>query len=187
MTSRRRIRTWVLGALGAVIGLALLLALVGMLLPREHTARAAIELAAAPERVWAIVSDFAGAARWRPDLESVRLESPAGGRLRFVETTGEGDTPFEVVSQDPPRRQVVRVVDDGLPFGGTWTWELVPLSGGTGLTLTEEGFVRNPVYRAMGLLFFRPTEGITRYLGALATALGEDAEPVVWQGGAAPR
>jgi uncharacterized protein YndB with AHSA1/START domain len=176
-----------LAALGAAVGLALLLVLVGMFLPREHTARASIELAAAPERVWAMVSDFTGAARWRPDLESVRLDTVPGGPLRFVETSDEGEVPFEVVSQDPPHRQVVRVIDDGLPFGGTWTWELVPLGTGTGLTLTEHGFTRNPVYRAMGLVFFRPTESIARYLGALATALGEDTDPVVWQGGERPR
>jgi uncharacterized protein YndB with AHSA1/START domain len=179
MKTGSRFRTWALVALGAVVGLALLLVLVGMLLPREHTARATIELAATPERVWAVVSDFAGAARWRPDLESVRLESPSDGRLRFVESSREGEIPFEVVSQDPPRLQVVRVVDDGLPFGGTWTWELVPLGGGTGLTLTEDGFTRNPVYRALGLLFFRPSESIARYLGALAAELGENARPVV--------
>lgn len=176
-----------LTALAVVVGLVLLLVLVGMLLPREHTARASIELAASPERVWALVSDFAGAARWRPDLESVRIETVPGGPTRFVESSDEGEIPFEVVSQDPPHRQVVRVVDDGLPFGGTWTWELVPLGTGTGLTLTEHGFTRNPVYRTMGLVFFRPTESIARYLGALATALGEDAEPVVWEGDAPPR
>jgi uncharacterized protein YndB with AHSA1/START domain len=179
MKSWTRMRTWLLATLGAVVGLVLLLVLVGMFLPREHTARATIELAASPERVWAVVSDFAGAARWRPDLESVRLDTVSGGPIRFVETTHEGQIPFEVVSQDPPRRQVVRVFDDGLPFGGTWTWELVPLGTGTGLTLTEHGFTRNPVYRAMGLVFFRPTESIARYLGALATELGEDAEPLV--------
>jgi uncharacterized protein YndB with AHSA1/START domain len=187
MTTRYRFRTWLLAVLGAVAGFVLLLVVVGMFLPREHTARASIELAAAPERVWAVVSDFAGAARWRPDLESVRLEPPADGRPRFVESTREGEIPFEVVSQDPPRLQVVRVVDDGLPFGGTWTWELVPLGGGTGLTLTEDGFTRNPVYRSLGLVFFRPTESIARYLRALARALGEEAEPVVWQGGETPR
>src|SRR5690606_30806354 len=58
MTARTRFRTWLLAALGAVLGLILLLVLVGMFLPREHTARASIELAASPERVWAVVSDF---------------------------------------------------------------------------------------------------------------------------------
>jgi uncharacterized protein YndB with AHSA1/START domain len=176
MTSPTRFRRWALATLGVIVGLVLLLVVVGMLLPREHTARASIELAASPERVWAVVSDFAGAARWRPDLESVRLDTAPGRPFRFVETTHEGELPFEVVSQDPPRRQVVRVIDDGLPFGGTWTWELVPLGAGTGLTLTEEGFTRNPIYRALGLVFFRPTESIARYLRALAAELGEDAE-----------
>ena len=67
------------------------------------------------------------------------------------------------------------------------TWALGALGGGTGLTLTEEGFIRNPVYRAMGLPCFRPTQGIARYLGALATALGEDAEPVVGEEEVTPR
>ncbi len=187
MKSRTRMRTWLLATLGAVAGFVLLLVLVGMFLPREHTARATIELAASPERVWAVVSDFAGAARWRPDLEAVRIDTLPGGPIRFVETSSEGEIPFEVVSQEPPRRQVVRVIDDGLPFGGSWTWELVPLGGGTALTLTEDGFTRNPIYRAMGLVFFRPTESVARYLGALATALGEDAEPVVRETDAPPR
>lgn len=187
MTSRTRFRRWALGVLGAIVGLVLLLVLVGMFLPREHTARATIALAASPERVWAVVSDFAGAARWRPDLESVRFDTASGGPIRFVETSDEGEIPFEVVAQDPPRRQVVRVVDDGLPFGGTWTWELVPLGTGTGLTLTEHGFTRNPVYRSLGLVFFRPTDSLVRYLGALARVLGEDAEPVVLEEGGPPR
>ncbi len=187
MKSRTRMRTWLLATLGAVAGFVLLLVLVGMFLPREHTARATIELAASPERVWAVVSDFAGAARWRPDLEAVRIDTLPGGPIRFVETSSEGEIPFEVVAQEPPRRLVVRVIDDGLPFGGSWTWELVPLGGGTALTLTEDGFTRNPIYRAMGLVFFRPTESVARYLGALATALGEDAEPVVRETDAPPR
>jgi len=90
MTARTRFRTWLLAALGAVLGLILLLVLVGMFLPREHTARASIELAASPERVWAVVSDCAGAAVWRPDFESVRLETVPGGPIRFVETSDEG-------------------------------------------------------------------------------------------------
>lgn len=187
MQGRRRLRTWLLAALGAVAGLVLLLVLVGMFLPREHTARGTIELAASPERVWAAVSDFAGAARWRPDLEAVRIDTLPGGPIRFVETSREGEIPFEVVAQEPPRRQVVRVIDDGLPFGGSWTWELVPFGGGTALTLTEDGFTRNPVYRSLGLVFFRPTDAIARYLGALAKALGEAAEPAMSEGNAPPR
>jgi hypothetical protein len=71
------------------------------------------------------------------------------------------------------------VVDDGLPFGGTWTWELAPAGGGTRLTITEAGFIRNPIFRLMSRLFFPPTGTMEKYLRALAAELGDSAEPRV--------
>jgi hypothetical protein len=71
------------------------------------------------------------------------------------------------------------VVDDGLPFGGTWTRELAPAGGGTRLTITEDGFIRNPIFRVMSRLFFPSTGTINGYLRALATELGDSAEPRV--------
>jgi uncharacterized protein YndB with AHSA1/START domain len=147
------------------------------MLPRDHVARMSIELEAPPERVWALVSDVAATARWRPDVREVEMQQPVNGRVRFVEKTSERPLPFEIVSQGAPTRQVIRVVDDGLPFGGTWTWELTPARGGTRLTITEDGFVRNPIFRLMSRLFFPPTGTMNRYLRALAKELGDSAEP----------
>jgi uncharacterized protein YndB with AHSA1/START domain len=169
---------WVWIGLGVLLGIPALVAIVGSLLPRDHVATVAIELRAAPERVWALVSDFTGAARWRKDISKVELLPSSGGPVRFVEHGKQGKTPFQVVSQEPPRRQVVKVVDEGQPFGGTWTWELAPAAGGTRLSITEAGFVKNPIFRVMSKLFFSPSATLETYLKALAAELGESAIPV---------
>jgi uncharacterized protein YndB with AHSA1/START domain len=171
--------TWLLIGAGALVGLGLIAVIVGSLLPRDHVSQVAIEVQAPPERVWSLIADVGGTARWRPEVRGVEMQPAVAGRVRFVETTRQGATPFEVMSQEPPVRQVIRVVDDGLPFGGTWTWEVAPAGGGTRLTITEAGFIRNPVFRVMSRLFFPPTASMEGYLRSLARELGDSAEPRV--------
>ncbi len=163
---------WIAG--GVLIGIPLVLALVGSLVPRNHVASMRVTLRAAPDRVWSLISDFGGTPRWRADVSAVEM-LPGPGPARFVERSRQGKVTFEIVSQDPPRRQVVRVVDDDQPFGGTWTWELSPEGSGTRLTITEAGFVKNPIFRAVGLVLFSPTATIKGYLEGLARELGDSA------------
>ena len=166
---------WIVGAI--VIGIPLLLFIVGSFVARDHVARMTIDLASPPDRVWGLISDVAGTTRWRSDISAAVLNPNPGGPLRFTETTSNGDIPFEVVSQDPPRRQVVRIIDDDQPFGGTWTWELEPTASGTRVTITEQGFIKNPIFRTLGLVLFSPYDTIDVYLRSLAKALGDSAEP----------
>lgn len=173
----------VLWAIGIVVAAIVLTAGAGLLMPRDHVASVAIDLQAGPGQVWAIVTDFGGTSRWRPEVTAVRMQAEPGAPLRFTETSSEGDVTFELVRQDPPREQVVRVVDDDQPFGGTWTWELEPRGTGTRLTITERGFVKNPVFRVIAAIAFSPTDSLESYLRALAAELGESAEPVLRSGG----
>jgi uncharacterized protein YndB with AHSA1/START domain len=168
---------WLWVVLAVVLGLPLVGFLIGTVLPRDHVARMAITLNSPPERVWTLISDFAGAARWRTDVRTVEMRPSAQGPLRFVETSKQGAVTFELVSQEPPRRQVTRVVDEDQPFGGTWTWEIEQNGGGARVTITEAGFIKSPLFRVMGKLFFPPTATIDAYLRALAKELGETATP----------
>lgn len=169
---RRRGTFWLLAIAGGLAALVALAGIAGLLIPRDHVARVSRTLDAPPERVWSLVSDVAGSARWRRDVEKIEAVPGPDGRLRFTESSAQGSIPFEVVTQEPPRRQVVRIVDEGLPFGGTWTWTLEPQGAGTRITIEEAGFIRNPFFRVMGKLFFPPTATIEAYLASLAEELG---------------
>ncbi|HWP36240.1 MAG TPA: SRPBCC family protein [Gemmatimonadales bacterium] len=169
---------WLIVVIGILLGLPLVAFAVGSMLPRDHVARMRITLPSPPERVWALISDFGGTPRWRSDVTRVEMLTAEGERVRFVETSKQGTVTFELVSQDPPRKQVVRVVDEGQPFGGTWTWEVEPEGSGARVTITEAGFIKNPLFRVMGKLFFPPTATMNAYLLALAKELGETATPV---------
>lgn len=172
-----RMRPWMWILLAVVVGLPLLLYVVGSFVARDHVARMTIDLASPPDRVWALISDVGRTKEWRDDISAVVVHPNPGGPLRFTESTNHGEIPFELVSQEAPRRQVIRIIDDQQPFGGTWTWNLEPTPGGTRLTITEAGFVKNPMFRAMGLVFFSPYDTINVYLKALARALKDSAEP----------
>ena len=174
-------RRWLLIVGGIIVGGLLLVYVAGIFIPRNHVAAMSIDLNKDPATIWALISDFGNTTKWRHDISAVRMDAPVDGKVRFTESGSQGDVQFEVVSQHPPFRQSVRVVDDDQPFGGVWTWQLEPPPGGAPqqarLTITEAGFIKSPMFRTMGKLFFSPTDTIQDYLTALAKALGESALP----------
>lgn len=80
------------------------------------------------------------------------------------------EPPFEIVERAPPGRLVTRVAD-GLPYGGTWTFELAPEGGGTRLTITERGEVHNPIFRVLARFVFGYAATMEAYLEDLAARL----------------
>lgn len=164
-------------ALAVVVGLLLLIALIGIALPQEHVAARAARFANPAEQVFAIIRDFADAATWRSDIQRVEMQPVVEGRIRYREHGKHGAIAYELVQADPPRRMLVRIADEGLPFGGTWTFELAPDAGGTELSITERGFVKNPIFRFLSRFCFSQTATIDGYLEALGRKLGQDVEP----------
>jgi len=164
---------WTLWILAAVVGLIGLAAIVGFLLPKGHRASRTVTLAAPPERVFAIVTDFGRYASWRSDVRRVTVEGSGGLGTLVREENSSGTIPYRVDVFDPPSRLVMRIADPGLPFGGTWTYELSPSSEGTTLTLTEDGEVYNPLFRVMQKFFFSPYKTLDTFLANLARALSK--------------
>ncbi len=74
-------------------------------------------------------------------------------------------------SRTPSRRRsarllVVRIADLDLPFGGTWTYEIAPVAGGSTLTITEDGEIYNPIFRVMSRFVFGYESTMAAYLAA---------------------
>ena len=143
--------------LTAVLALAVLVLYVaGSRLPREHHSQVTLILRANRATVWTALTDYAAMPRWWPAVKAVRMEKlPDGTELTFnLDRHGE-EIPFRTVEVRPNEKLVRMIANDQLPFGGTWTYELADgEGGGTRLTLTEDGFVNPPVFRAMAKWFF---------------------------------
>ena len=172
-------KRWIVRGVALLAVLAAGAYIAGLFIPRDHVASRRMDLKASPQRVWDVIADVARTPEWRTGVTRVQMQPQADGKMRFTETSSQGDIQFEILRQEAPVRQVVRVVDDDQPFGGIWTWDLEPhAEGGTRLTITEAGFIKSPLFRTMGALFFSPEDTIETYLRDLAKRLGEEATPL---------
>ena len=81
---------------------------------------------------------------------------------------------ISIERSEPPRLLVTRI-EPGLPFGGTWTYELAPDAGGSVLTITERGEVYNPIFRFMSRFIFGHDSTLAGYMAALHTRLSTPA------------
>ena len=80
-----------------------------------------------------------------------------GERIGFITT--------ELLSE---KKLVRKVYGDDLPFGGTWTFELSDINGTqTQLVLTENGFVKPPIFRALAHLVFGTRSTMESFVNAL--------------------
>ena len=168
---------WVLFSAAGLVAVMALVALVGSLLPRDHVAARRARLPRPPAEVWAVIRDVARAPEWRADLERVETLPPAAGRARFREVGSQGAITLEVVEELAPSRLVTRIADEGLPFGGSWTFELQPSGDGTLVTITERGFVGNVIFRALARFVFTHHRTLEQYLRALGRRFGAEVVP----------
>lgn len=110
---------WILLVIAGFVVLVAAMAAIGARLPRHHVASRTLRVHRTPQEVWAIVTQLAGSA----------------------------SVPVDVLEHDPPRRLVTRVKETEKKFGGTWTIALTPTPDGSTLTITEDGWVANPIFR----------------------------------------
>ena len=167
---------WTIIVVAILVGLVAIAALAGLLLPKAHRASRTARLAAPPAVVFAIITDFERGPAWRHDVTRVDV-TPDDGRGPVVREQGrQGVVRYRVEAFDPPERLVMRIDDPSLPYGGSWSYELVPDANGTSLTITEQGEVFNPIFRLMQTLFFSPYASMDAYLGDLARRVGESGK-----------
>jgi uncharacterized protein YndB with AHSA1/START domain len=176
MRGALRIAAWTAGGL---IALTLLVFLVGLFLPVRHSVTLAREVTGTPEEVWTVITGVEAFPAWRPGVVRAERLEPIGGWPAWREQGPDGTLTFAIAAVEPPRSLVSEIVDEGLPFGGRWTYTLEPTTTGTRVTITEDGFVYNPLYRVVSR--FTGYETTARaYLDALEARMGgivEHARP----------
>jgi hypothetical protein len=139
---------WILIALVVVAAVVAVIAAIGATLPRDHVASRSLALRRPAEEVW----------------------------LAIMQATAASGVPVDVVESDPPRRQVTRVKDTEKMFGGTWTITVTPSPTGSTLTITEAGWVGNPIFRFVSRYVMGHHATMDGMLKDVAKKFGEQPE-----------
>jgi hypothetical protein len=167
----------VIAVILVLAGIAGMVLAVGWLLPVKHYCARSAVFRQPVDAVWAVIADPAGYPAWRKDVKRVELLPAPEGRMRWREESGERPLTFEVERSEPPRRLVTRIVDRNLPFGGGWTFDLVPEGEGCRLTIREDGEIYNPFFRFMARFVFGYHRTLENYLKAIGARFGESVRP----------
>jgi uncharacterized protein YndB with AHSA1/START domain len=168
---------WILLVLGILVVLIGIVALIGPMLPKAHSATRSARFKQPPDSIWRAITDVEAFPSWRADVKSVERLPDQNGRPAWRETDKHGQVlPLEVIEWDPPRKLVGRISDPKLPFGGTWTYEIAPAEGGCALTITENGEIYNPIFRFMARFVFGYSATIEGYFRSLGKKFGEDVK-----------
>ena len=131
----------------------------------------------AAQQVWALIVDRLHQPTWRLDVTKVESAASPNGKPRWKETMSNGMVvTMEERELDPVKMLVVDIADPDLPFGGTWTYQLSATANGSRLQITEDGFVKPPMYRFF-MIFMDPASTMTKYLTFLGRKLGETVTP----------
>ena len=168
----------VLIGIGALIGLVALMAIVGSFVPRDHRATSTITLRQPPDSIWRAIRDLGAIGTWWPDWkESVRLPDKDGHEA-WRQKVGGFDMPIVVLESEAPRRLVTQIdAGAGASFGGTWTYELIPDGGATRVSITEAGWISNPIFRFMSRFLMGYHGSLDAYLKALSKHYSENVTP----------
>lgn len=166
----------VLIGVGAIVVLAALTAVIGMMRPKSHEARLTVRLGKPPAEVWTVISDFARLPEWNKAVTQVARQPDREGKAVWTENYDGFHATVVSAVVEPPTRLVREILPEG-PFHGSWTWELAPDGVGTRLTIIERGTVDNPFFRGM-MVFHDNTKTARDYAAALAGRLGTELVPI---------
>jgi hypothetical protein len=159
----------ILGWLSVVIALAIGVAFaMGSRVPVEHTVTDSEVVQASQEKVWSLITDTASQANWRTGLKAVSPLPSQNGATCWAEVESGMTMPLCADVREAPVRQVVRIADPKLPFGGTWTYVLEPVGeNATKVTITENGTTGPAMWRFVDHYILHEDGEIKQYLGDL--------------------
>jgi uncharacterized protein YndB with AHSA1/START domain len=161
-----------LGWLSVLIVLAFLGAIfVGSRIPAAHTVSVSDTIPASQEKVWGLITDTASMPQWRTGLKAVSALPSENGAVCWAEVTSGMTMPLCADVREAPVRQVVRIADPKLPFGGNWVYVLEPAGeNATKVTITENGTTGPAMWRFVDHYILHEDGAIKTYLSDLKRA-----------------
>ena len=154
-----------LSVVAALVALVVMVSLIGWSLPVKHQVTRERAFKTSAEKLFALISTPVDFPRWRTGVRSVEMLPSGGGLPKWTELSSDGTITFAVTQLIPGVELKTVIADKSLPFGGTWTYVLVPAGpDSTVLRITEDGEVSNVVFRFMSRFVFGHAATIDKYL-----------------------
>lgn len=164
---------WVLLGLTSLAVVPALFALIGSRLAQSHRASVARAFPVSADVIWAAITDVEAFPSWRAGVKRVERLPDRNGLPMWIEEGRSGRMTLAIERMEPPRILVGRISDPNLPFGGTWTYEIVPDGAGSRLTITENGEIYNPMFRFMARFILGYEGAIRSYMSSLEKRVAE--------------
>jgi uncharacterized protein YndB with AHSA1/START domain len=158
---------WVLIVVVILVIAVAIAAFIGSRLAQSHRASVEKVFPVLPEAIWAAITDIDAFSSWRADVTRVERLPDRNGYPVWVEEGQHGKMTMAVERMEAPRILVGRIADRGLPFGGTWTYEITPEPSGSRLRITENGEIYNPLFRFMARFVFGYEGTLRSYMASL--------------------
>jgi hypothetical protein len=145
---------WLIVSVALVVVAAALILAIGMLLPKDHVARAEALAAGPPDRVAALIRDVEAQPRWRTGVDRIEVLKRGPNSLLYVEHSNQGAIRFDFSEEVRDRLFRSVIADPDLPFGGSWSIGLAPRGSDTLVSIEERGSVGNPIFRFFSAVIF---------------------------------
>lgn len=129
-----------------LVGLLLLVTMAGAGMKAQHVAKASRLYAAPPERVWTALLSIRQLPLDRSDLANMESPIEKNRVPASLEILGS-PIRIEAPTQRPPVELVVKTVEPGLAYSGTWTIVLTPEDDKTRVTIVEDATIRSRALR----------------------------------------
>jgi polyketide cyclase/dehydrase/lipid transport protein len=162
---------WVLLGLTSLAVVPALFALIGSRLAQSHRASVARTFPLAADVIWEAITDVEAFPSWRAGVKRIERLPDRNGLPAWIEEGRSGNITLAIERMERPRILVGRIADPKLPFGGTWTYEIVPDGIGSRLTITEHGEIYNPMFRFMARFILGYEGTIRSYMSSLEKRL----------------
>ena len=157
---------WLIIILAILALLILVILIIGKLLPSKHTVFQEQEFKTSRAILWKSIRNFKDYPQWRTKLKKLTVID----ETQWTEVDNRGDSiTLGIIEADVENRLAVKIMDETLPFGGTWVYELNGTDNSVTLKITENGEVYNPIYRFIGYFFMDQSATIKQYLNDLTS------------------
>lgn len=148
----------------------------GYSLPVDHVITMQRHYNKTPDEIWQLIGDYRKYSEWRENVYEVTDMPSKGGYDAWKEVDADGHSvPYEVVGHSPGKQLIIEITDPGLPYRGTWTFDLLPDESGTAVKITENGKIDNLFLRVVAHLVTGYTSSMDAWLNSLDNKFALDA------------